>query len=88
MPLGVCKLDQYFYPVYSSHTWFSSHEVVILCQCMINYYFQTNSTNREPASKALLRVVLHRTYSHAVFDPEKLNSYQPFSAEVSNTSIC
>ncbi|XP_063681364.1 uncharacterized protein LOC134816452 [Bolinopsis microptera] len=43
---------------------------------------QTNSTNREPASKALLRVILHRTYAHAVFDPEKLNSYQPFSPEV------
>lgn len=47
-----------------------------------NLLFQTNSTFREPAHKALLRVILHRTYSHAVFDPEKLNSYQPFSPEV------
>uniref|UniRef100_T2M8S1 Histone-lysine N-methyltransferase, H3 lysine-79 specific n=1 Tax=Hydra vulgaris TaxID=6087 RepID=T2M8S1_HYDVU len=36
----------------------------------------------KPPNKELLRHIINLCYSHAIKDPEKLNSYEPFSPEV------
>ena len=36
----------------------------------------------QKTSRELLRHILQQVYNHAVKDPEKLNQYTPFSAEV------
>ena len=41
----------------------------------------------KPPNKDLLRHILNMCYNHAVKKPEKLNQYEPFSAEVSNLFI-
>jgi len=42
---------------------------------------------RTRPSRGLLKHILQQCYSRAVIDPEKLNAYEPFSAEVRAGSL-
>lgn len=63
------------------------HSLTLAILCILQWKGSAKASQlRTRPSRGLLKHILQQCYSRAVLEPDKLNTYEPFSAEVWHVS--